>query len=98
MPARKLVPFSFSFSFRNYSSMDIPFGSEANLIKVELHISDVLKINDRDFSITFSLYFNVQWLEPRINLNPSFFQNRSEMQDIIYENDFGRFWDFGSWI
>ena len=57
--------------------MDIPFGSEANLIKVELHISDVLKINDRDFSITFSLYFNVQWLEPRLNLNPSFFQNRS---------------------
>ena len=56
--------------------MDIPFGSEANLIKVELHISDVLKINDRDFSITFSLYFNVQWLEPRLNLNPSFFQNR----------------------
>lgn len=57
--------------------MDIPFGNEANLIKVELHISDVLKINDRDFSITFSLYFNVQWREPRLNLNPSFFQNRS---------------------
>ena len=56
--------------------MDIPFGSEPNKIMVELHISDVLKINDRDFSITFSLYFNVQWREPRITLNPSFFQNR----------------------
>ena len=50
---------------------------EPNKIGIEIHISDVLKINDRDFSITFSLYFNVQWLEPRLNLNPSFFQNRS---------------------
>ena len=54
--------------------MDIPFGSEANLIKVELHISDVLKINDRDFSITFSLYFNVKWFEPRLVLDPNIFQ------------------------
>ena len=59
---------------RNYSNMDIPLNSEPNLIQLELHISDVLKINDRDFSITFSLYFNVQWREPRLHLNPSFFQ------------------------
>ncbi len=45
-------------------------------ILVEIHISDVLKINDRDFSITFSLYFNVQWTEPRLHLNPSFYLNR----------------------
>jgi hypothetical protein len=56
--------------------MDIPLINEPNKIKVELHISDVLAINDRDFSISFSLYFNVQWREPRLNLNPSFFQNR----------------------
>ena len=43
---------------------------------IEIHISDVLKINDRDFSITFSLYFNVQWREPRLHIDPSFFQNR----------------------
>ena len=43
---------------------------------IEIHISDVLKINDRDFSITFSLYFNVRWKEPRLQIDSSFFQNR----------------------
>ena len=61
---------------RNYSSMDIPLNDRANKILIEIHISDVLKINDRDFSITFSLYFNVQWQEPRLHLNPSFFINQ----------------------
>ena len=61
---------------RNYSSMDIPLIDEPNKIAIEIHISDVLKINDRDFSITFSLYFNVRWIEPRLRLNPTFFQNR----------------------
>ena len=45
-------------------------------IGIEIHISDVLKINDRDFSITFSLYFNVQWREPRLQIDQNFFQNR----------------------
>ena len=61
---------------RNYSSMDIPLTEEPNHIGIEIHISDVLKINDRDFSITFSLYFNVQWKEPRLQIDPNFFQNR----------------------
>ena len=61
---------------KNYSSMDIPLIDEPNKIAIEIHISDVLKINDRDFSITFSLYFNVRWIEPRLRLNPTFFQNR----------------------
>ena len=49
---------------------------QANLIKIEIHISDVLVIDDRDFSITFSLYFNVQWRDPRIRVNANFFQDR----------------------
>jgi hypothetical protein len=56
--------------------MDIPLVDKPNMISIEIHISDILKINDRDFSITFSLYFNVKWKEPRLRLNPSFFQNR----------------------
>ena len=32
-------------------------------------ISDVLAINDKDYSITFGLYFSVEWLEPRLNLS-----------------------------
>jgi Neurotransmitter-gated ion-channel ligand binding domain len=59
--------------------MDIPMVDKPNMISIEIHISDILKINDRDFSITFSLYFNVMWKEPRLRLNPSFFQNRSDL-------------------
>ena len=29
----------------------------------------MLGINDRDFSITFGLYFSAEWLEPRLNLS-----------------------------
>ena len=32
-------------------------------------ISDVLGINDKDYSITFGLYFIVEWVEPRLNLS-----------------------------
>ena len=32
-------------------------------------ISDVLAINDKDYSITFGLYFIVEWVEPRLNLS-----------------------------
>ena len=32
-------------------------------------ISDVLSINDKDYSITFGLYFSVEWMEPRLNLS-----------------------------
>ena len=29
----------------------------------------MLGINDRDFSITFGLYFSAEWLEPHLNLS-----------------------------
>ena len=32
-------------------------------------ISDVLRISDKDYSITFGLYFSVEWFEPRLNLS-----------------------------
>ena len=42
-----------------------------------IEISDVLKIDDKDYSITFSLYFNVQWSEPRLNLSQEFFNSEN---------------------
>ena len=42
-----------------------------------IEISDVLKIDDKDYSITFSLYFNVQWSEPRLNLSTEFFDTEN---------------------
>ena len=43
------------------------FGSTFNLEGFE--ISDVLAINDKDYTITFGLYFSAEWLEPRLNLS-----------------------------
>ena len=37
----------------------------------------MLKIDDKDYSITFSLYFNVQWSEPRLNLSQEFFNSEN---------------------
>ena len=51
------------------------FSFQSNLINIEIHISDILVIDDRDFSITYSLYFNVQWKEPRLKINNNFFQD-----------------------
>ena len=48
-----------------------------------LEISDVLKIDDKDYSITFSLYFNVQWSEPRLNLSREFL----DTENITAEED-----------
>ena len=48
-----------------------------------LEISDVLKIDDKDYSITFSLYFNVQWSEPRLNLSREFM----DTENITAEED-----------
>ena len=46
-----------------------------------IEISDVLKIDDKDYSITFSLYFNVQWAEPRLNLSTEFFSSENITSD-----------------
>ena len=34
---------------------------ETNNISVTIDIEEVLRINDKDYSITFSTYFNVEW-------------------------------------
>jgi len=70
----------------NYSSMDLPLKKESNLILIEIHISDILVIDDRDFSITYSLYFNVQWQEPRLKINENFFQ-QNDFEDGPLSSD-----------
>jgi len=54
---------------KEYSTFDLPFRQKPNLIKIGFEISDVLSINDKDYSITFGLYFSVEWVEPRLNLS-----------------------------
>ena len=52
-----------------------------NVFFTGIEISDVLKIDDKDYSITFSLYFNVQWSEPRLNLSQEFFNSQNISTD-----------------
>ena len=48
------------------------FTEQTNVIGVSIDIDEVLRINDKDYSITFSTYFNVEWRERRLNMFPSF--------------------------
>jgi len=54
---------------KGYSTFDLPFRRKENMVKIGFEICDVLAINDNDYSITFGLYFSVEWMEPRLNLS-----------------------------
>ena len=59
-------------------------------------ISDVLSINDKDYSITFGLYFSVEWLEPRLNLSKDLWSegNRTTEMELVP----GTFWKQNLWL
>ena len=56
-----------------------------NLYFSGIEISDVLGINDRDFSITFGLYFSAEWMEPRLNLSTDLWgeENVATEQELV---------------
>ena len=57
---------------QNYSKFELPSPSGINPISVEILIEEVLRINDKDYSITFSCYYNINWPDKRIFLTPEF--------------------------
>ena len=57
---------------KEYSKYELPNPSGVNPIKVELLIQEVLRINDKDYSITFSCYYNIYWPDRRIRLSHNF--------------------------
>jgi len=71
-----------------YSTFELPFKYSPNLIKIGFEISDVLAINDKDYSITFGLYFSVEWLEPRLNLSKDLWSegNRTTEMELVPVN------------
>lgn len=73
---------------KDYSTFDLPFRSKPNLIKIGFEISDVLSINDKDYSITFGLYFSVEWMEPRLNLSKELWgeENVAGEDDLVPVN------------
>lgn len=62
---------------KDYSKFDLPNKRGGNKILVFIDISEVLRINDKDYSITFACYFNVKWQENRIFLGPTFGQEQA---------------------
>jgi len=56
----------------NYSKFELPHTDQSNWIGISMDIDEVTQINDDDYSITISMYFNVEWQEPRLKMLPSF--------------------------
>jgi len=71
----------------NYSKFELPNRVGLNHIKIGFEISDVLKIDDKDYAITFSLYFSVEWVEPRLRLAPHLWDlQNSTATDLVPVN------------
>ena len=56
----------------NYSKFELPFTEQPNKIGISIAIDEVLGISGKDYSITFATYFNVEWNEQRLKMNPEF--------------------------
>ena len=60
---------------KTYSKFDLPNKGMVNKpinVQIDITISEVLRINDKDYSITFACYFNVFWQERRLHIGPNF--------------------------
>ena len=51
---------------------------QTNRIFIGMDINEVMEINDKDYSITIAMYFNVEWQEPRLELAPHENSNKEE--------------------
>ncbi len=40
-----------------------------NVVNIDTDIMDVLTVNDKEFSVTLTMYFSVKWEEPRLVTN-----------------------------
>ena len=71
---------------KEYSKYELPNPSGVNPIRVELLIQEVLRINDKDYSITFSCYYNIYWPDKRIRLSPDFGREMLSKEQINNPN------------
>ena len=49
----------------DYQKLESPIPDGAVNVDIDVEILDILSINDKEFSITMSMYFSVQWQESR---------------------------------
>ena len=50
----------------------LPNTEKTNKIGISIDIDEVLRINDKDYTINFSTFFNVEWREKRLSMFPDF--------------------------
>jgi len=53
----------------DYQKLESPTPDEPVHVDINVEILDILNVNDKEFSITMSMYFSVQWQESRIQTN-----------------------------
>ena len=53
----------------NYQKLESPRPDSPVHVDINVEILDILSVNDKEFSITMSMYFSVMWQESRIVTN-----------------------------
>ena len=53
----------------DYQKLESPRPDSPVNVDINVEILDILSVNDKDFSITMSMYFSVMWQESRIVTN-----------------------------
>ena len=51
----------------DYQKLESPTPDGAMHVDINVDILDILSVNDKEFSITMSMYFSVMWEDGRIN-------------------------------
>jgi len=68
---------------KNYNKFDLPLPDSVNFIDVGIDITDVLRINDKEYGVEFSTYFNVMWQEPRLHIPNRFLNELDDSSDSM---------------
>ena len=68
-----------------YSKLDVP--TDPIKVNVDLDVLQILEIDDVKFTVSFSMYFGVRWLEPRIEGPPPPEDNPYVPIDIKFINE-----------
>ena len=53
----------------SYQKLESPTPDDSVHVDINVEILDILSVNDKEFSITMSMYFSVMWQESRIETN-----------------------------
>jgi len=69
----------------DYNKFDLPYRDRTNIIDIGIDITDVLRINDKEYSVEFSSYFNVMWTEPRLHIPDRFLHELNESDSAAGE-------------